>query len=270
MSTVNSEAVREKPPYSTSPLLAQLDCVEHGFFGSRGGVSKGKYASLNCGHASLDASTRVSENRRRVAVCFGLQAARLHSVKQAHTNHVLILDTDSEEQFETIADGMVSKEPGVGLGALGADCAPVLFVDPVQRVIGAAHSGWKGALTGINEAVISAMQGLGARVGNIYAAIGPAMQQPHYEVQADFCSSFMQESPIDPSAWFCEIDHRHYFDTPGYIQARLRVAGVKEIDIIKEDTYSDPEHYFSYRRSCRENAGDYGRQIAVITLRGQA
>ena len=255
------------PAYSTSPLLAQLDCVEHGFFGARGGVSSGKYLSLNCGFSSLDDYKRVSENRRRVANCFGLIESSLHSLRQAHTKRVVRIESGSESQFDNPADGMVCNIPGIGLGPLGADCAPVLFVDPENQVIGAAHSGWKGALTGINEAVIAAMLGLGARAGNIHAAIGPAMQQQHYEVKSDFRSRFEKDSPIDSTAFFCERNDRLYFDTPGYIKARLSASGIKNIDQSKQDTYAGRESYFSYRRSRNEGAEDYGRQIAVIALK---
>ena len=162
---------------------------------------------------------------------------------------------------------MVCNIPGIGLGPLGADCAPVLFIDPENQVIGAAHSGWKGALTGINEAVIAAMLDLGARAGNIHAAIGPAMQQQHYEVKSDFRSRFEKDSPIDSTAFFCERNDRLYFDTPGYIKARLSASGIKNIDQSKQDTYAGRESYFSYRRSRNEGAEDYGRQIAVIALK---
>ena len=163
---------------------------------------------------------------------------------------------------------MVTATPGVGLGPLGADCAPVLFVDPDARVIGAAHSGWKGALTGINEAVIQRMLALGAQLDNIHAAIGPAMQPQYYEVQNDFRSMFEQQSSIDSQAFFIQRAERLYFDTPGYIRARLQHAGLDKIDISREDTFSQPASYFSYRRSSQTGDGDYGRQVGVIVLKG--
>lgn len=267
MSTTNSSTVYETPPYSTSPILAQLDCVAHGFFGARGGVSAGIYVSLNCGFSSLDERDLVRENRRRVAACFSLPEPSLHSLKQAHTTRVVSLGLESETQFDTTADGMVCNVPGVGLGALGADCAPVLFADPVNRVIGAAHSGWKGALNGINEAVVAAMQGLGAQIDAIHAAIGPAMQQRYYEVKPDFQAHFEKCSPIDASGFFSRRKNNLYFDTPAYIQARLLALGIREIDRNIEDTYAAVDTYFSYRRSCLEGEEDYGRQIAVIALR---
>ncbi len=266
MTIDHSNPVDLTPPYSTSPLLDQLNCVDHGFFGAQGGVSSGLYSSLNCGYSSLDDSASVRKNRQRVAACFGLEEANLHSLKQAHTNQVVQLDLASEVQFDITADGMVCNVPGVGLGALGADCAPVLFVDPVNKVIGAAHSGWKGALTGINEAVVVAMQKMGAHVQSIYASIGPAMQQHYYEVKPDFRAHFKNTSPIDSSIYFSERESRLYFDTPAYIRARLLETGIQNIDQSQQDTYAQREQYFSYRRSCAAGENDYGRQIAVITL----
>ncbi len=267
MPTTKHTAQRENPPYSTSPLLAQLDCVEHGFFGTRGGVSEAIYTSLNCGYSSQDLPERILENRGRVAACFDLEVEKLFSLRQVHSARVIELGADTPPQFSLQADGMVSATPGVGLGPLGADCAPVLFVDPVARVVGAAHSGWKGALTGINEAVIEKMRQLGASLNNIHAAIGPAMQVLHYEVQADFREMFERQSPIDSGPFFERRAGQLYFDTPAYVRARLGRAGVEAIDISTEDTYSQPDHYFSYRRSRQRGEDDYGRQIAVITLR---
>lgn len=257
-------------PYSTSPLLEELDCIRYGFFGARGGVSTGIYSSLNCGYSSADDPDAIQRNRQRVAAHFALDEPQLYSLRQAHTTRVIEVGRRSEPQFETRADGMVSRETGVALGALGADCAPVLFVDPLTRVIGAAHSGWKGALHGINEAVLDAMCELGAQRRHIRAAIGPAMQQAHYQVQADFRSSFEKNSPIDSAPFFVAREGAYYFDTPGYVQARLRAAGVMQIDLSTEDTYSQPGRYFSYRRACHTGESDYGRQIAAISLSSSA
>lgn len=267
MPIINNNPGGDTPPYSSSPLLAQLDCVDHGFFGARGGVSEHNYSSLNCGYSSDDLPENVHENRCRVAACFELEVENLHSLRQVHSARVIGLDIHSGPQFTCEADGMVSATPGIGLGPLGADCAPVLYVDPVARVIGAAHSGWKGALTGINEAVLQKMQALGARLQDIHAAIGPAMQQRDYEVQSDFRSMFEQQSAINTDAFFARRDGRLYFDTPAYVRARLQRAGLENIDISSEDTFSQPQRYFSYRRSCQRGESDYGRQIAVIALK---
>lgn len=261
------QAHNTQAAYSTSPMLDQLDCIRHGFFGSTGGVSQGDYQSLNCGHSSDDVSESVTENRRRVAHKLGLQEQNLYSLRQAHTTKVVHIEQSSESQFNTCADGLVCNEAGIGLGALGADCAPVLFVDSVNRVIGAAHSGWKGALLGINEAVIRAMLDLGAELENIHAAIGPAMQQKHYEVKTDFEIMFADKSPLDSTPFFNLKAHKLYFDTPSYIHARLLEAGIGFIDQSNEDTFSQPNKYFSYRRTCQSGASDYGRQISVISLR---
>ncbi len=255
-----------RPPYSTSPMLNQLDCIRHGFYGAQGGISKGIYSSLNCGHSSLDQTANVNENRRRVAAQIGVQPHRLFSLKQAHTTQVVHITAASEPQFNIQADGMVSADHGVALGSLGADCAPVLFVDPLRKVIGAAHSGWKGALDGINEAVIEHMLILGAQRDHIHASIGPAMQWEHYEVQADFQAMFAQHSSIDASPFFHTKGEKLYFDTPAYICVRLQKVGIRHLDRSKEDTFSQPDKYFSYRRSCQQGETDYGRQIAAIAL----
>lgn len=256
-----------QPAYSTSPLLAELDCIEHGFFGLQGGVSSGIYESLNCGFSSADAHHKVMQNRQRVASCFGLQADALYSLKQAHTSRVVTLHQNTEPQFDVQADGMVCAVPGVGLGVLGADCAPVLFVDTIHRVVGAAHSGWKGALTGINEAVIASMCELGAKPCDIQAAIGPAMQVHHYEVKSDFEKRFKAESLIDSNAYFERKSGKIYFNTSAYIRARLQLSGVRNIDVSEEDTFSKTQLYFSYRRACQKGNHDYGRQISVIKLK---
>lgn len=255
------------PAYSTSLLLNSVDCIEHGFFGRQGGVSSGIYASLNCGFSSDDEPGMVIKNRQRVAACFGLKASALHSLKQAHTRRVLTLDQNSVPQFDVEADGMVCAVPGIGLGVLGADCAPVLFVDAVHRVIGAAHSGWKGALTGINESVIEAMCKLGAKPCDIQAAIGPAMQVKYYEVKSDFEKQFKKESVIDSRAFFERKSGKIYFNTSAYIRARLQLSGITNIDVSNEDTYSKVDKYFSYRRACQQGDADYGRQISVIVLK---
>ena len=256
-----------QPAYSTSPVLDAVDCIGHGFFGMQGGVSSGIYESLNCGFSSADEREKVERNRQRVASCFGLKADALYSLKQAHTHRVVSLHQNSAAQFDVEADGMVSAVPGVGLGVLGADCAPVLFVDPVHQVIGAAHSGWKGALTGINEAVIASMCELGAKPCDIQAAIGPAMQVQHYEVKSDFEKQLKAESIIDSDAFFERRLAKIYFNTSAYILARLQLAGLEKIDVSEEDTFCQMRKYFSYRRSCQQGNKDYGRQISVISLR---
>lgn len=255
------------PPYSTSPLLDQFDCISHGFFGAQGGISKDKYASLNCGHSSKDDSQKVVENRRRVTACFKLKNEDLYSLRQAHTTKVVEIYKHMPPQYETTADGMVSRDKAVMLGALGADCAPVLYVDPINHIIGAAHSGWRGALDGINEKVIQAMLKLGAELSSISAAIGPAMQKKHYEVKHDFKTQFERLSDISTTPFFHNHKGRLYFDTPAYIYARLEAQEINKIDMSAEDTFSQPDKYFSYRRACKHGLNDYGRQIATISLR---
>lgn len=255
-----------QPPYSTSELLDKLEGIQHGFFGSQGGVSSGVYQSLNCGFSSNDSTVNVGINRQRVASCFSLDDAHLFSLRQAHTNKVIQVTPDTKALFSTQADGMVSQFSGVALGVLGADCAPVLLVDPVNKIIGAAHSGHKGALSGISEAVIESMCQLGADVRYIKVAVGPAMQADQFEVKEDFMRVFMENKTINALPFFHKSEERITFDTPAYIEARLRQAGVTKIDRWVDDTFSQPDKYFSYRRACHAGESDYGRQISVICL----
>ena len=256
-----------QPPYSTSPVLDAFDCIQHGFYGAEGGVSQGRYASLNCGYASHDTPEAVADNRRRVAAQFGVSEHRLFSLKQAHTIEVVHITPKTSPQFKTEADAMVSTDAGLALGVLGADCAPVLFVDPVNKVIGAAHSGWKGALLGINETVIAKMCSLGAQRENIHAAIGPAMQRKKYAVRADFQRMFEQTSRLDSAPFFHHNDGKMVFDTPAYIAARLHDSGIKHVGLSQQDTFTQPGKYFSYRYACQQGVRDYGRQISVIALK---
>jgi len=256
-----------RPPYSTSPVLDVFDCIEHGFFGRQGGTSSGIYEGLNCGHSSADRVDAVAGNRSAVAACFGLDSHALYSLRQAHTNRVVEIHPGMPSQFQVQADAMVTTQSGVALGVLGADCAPVLLVDPVNRVIGAAHSGWKGALGGVNEAIISAMCERGAQIEHIHAAIGPAMQRRYYEVKADFKLHFQQRSSMNSAPFFKQREGKLYFDTPAYIVARLQCAGIEHIDCSEQDTFRLPDKYFSYRRACQRGEPDYGRQVSVICLR---
>ncbi len=256
------------PLYLTSALLNKQAGIEHGFFGARGGVSTGLYESLNCGALSLDKPKNVAQNRMRVAACFSLQPQQLISAQQCHSTDVLLIESIEQLQQPFVGDGFVTKLPNVGISALGADCAPVLFYEPENKVIGAAHSGWKGAVDGINEAVIDTMCQAGAVRNNIVAAIGPAMQQAYYEVQEDFKAAILQRATVEVNLQSCfyQRDSKLFFDVPAYIGLRLAAAGVGQFDCLEQDTYSQPQEYFSYRRACAQNQTDYGRQIAVICL----
>lgn len=251
-------------PAARSPLLA-LAGVRHGFFGRRGGVSAGVYDSLNCGPGSKDAPEAVRENRARVVRT--LAAEHLLSLYQVHGADVITV----KEPWENGAarprcDAMVTDRPGLALGALAADCGPILFADAEAGVIGAAHAGWKGALAGVIEATVAAMEALGARRHRLRAALGPTIAQASYEVGAEFPAPFLAERR-DNERFFAAGARpgRHMFDLPGYILARLARLGIAA-EWIGHDTCAGRDAYFSYRRTTLAGGGDYGRNVSAIVL----
>ena len=247
-----------------SELLAKPR-IRHGFFTRRGGVSGSIYTSLNCAFSSNDQTSQVKENRARVAQTLGIDDGSLVSVRQAHTTAVLRVSGPLSGEAP-VADGLVTQGRLVGLSVLGADCAPVLFADPVAQVIGAAHAGWKGALAGILERTIDAMLGLGARVPDLVVSIGPAIQQASYEVGPEFRQKFLDDS-LDYESFFVGGSHGKFrFDLPGFIEHRLVSAGITSVDQLTLDTFADSEQFFSYRRATKRGEPDYGRQISVIAL----
>ncbi len=253
-------------PFYQSEMLSSLKRVEHGFFSREGGVSSGEFSSLNCSPSSGDDPDKLAVNRSRVAAALELDSSALVSLKQIHSDTVFYIDEGSAEEPYRRGDGMITDRGGIGLGVLGADCAPVLFADAEAGVIGAAHAGWKGALTGICDAVVKAMCQRGAERHRICAAIGPAIQAQSYEVQMEFFERFRLESPIPAEAYFSKKDRKIVFDTPAYIVARLKALGLHQIDCNSEDTYTQPDRFFSFRRSIHKGQENYGRQISVIAL----
>ncbi len=245
--------------------LAAIDGVRHGFFTRQGGVSGGIYASLNCGPGSRDDAGNVVENRARVAEILGVEPGRLLSVSQTHSATAVIAETPWERGPE--ADAIVTATPGLAVGILTADCAPVLFCDGEARVVAAAHAGWRGALSGIVEATVEAMVGLGAKPERISAAIGPAISQKAYEVGSDYLERFLAEEP-ESAAFFItdEGSGEPHFDLSGYVGERLARAGVGAISDLGLCTYCEETRLFSYRRSQHRGENDYGRQISAILL----
>lgn len=246
----------------THDLLAP---VRHGFFTRRGGASSGIYAGLNCGPGSSDQSEVVSVNRGRVAEAMQVAPARMLSLHQVHSADVVIA-TDEGWSERPRADAAVTNTPGIALTVLTADCAPVLFADSAAGVIGAAHAGWRGALDGVVEATLSAMEGIGARREAITAAVGPAISQRSYEVGQEFLERFLDEDPDHARFFVNGADDRYLFDLPGFVLARLREGGVAEAGWIGACTYSDPDRFFSYRRCTHSGQPDYGRLISAISL----
>jgi YfiH family protein len=247
--------------------LAALPGVRHGFFTRQGGVSSGIYASLNCGPGSRDDAANVSENRGRVAELLGAEPSRLLTLFQKHSGEAVIAEKPWKDGKAPEADAIVTAKPGLAIGVLTADCAPVLFCDAEAGVIGAAHAGWKGALAGIVEATVKAMTELGARPERITAVIGPAISQEAYEVGQDFVEQFLAGEP-DSSAFFIthEGTGEPHFDLPSYVGERLARAGVGAIADLGFCTYCEETRLFSYRRSQHHGEDDYGRQISAIVL----
>ena len=252
-----------------SPLLSAVPGLRHAFFSRDGGVSGGIYASLNGGIGSNDDPTNVAENRRRMAEQIGVTTDRFLTLFQVHSPDVVVASAPWDAASRPRADAIVTRAPGLAVGVTAADCGPILFVDPNARVIGAAHAGWKGALTGIVESTVDAMEGLGAERAGIVAAIGPLIRQPSYEVGNEFVERFV-DADAENVLFFLPASREGHamFDLAGFIRMRLENAGVSVIDDIGVDTYSD-ERFFSYRRSVHRKEPDYGRHVHAIMLEGE-
>ncbi len=247
-----------------SPIRSDvLDKVVHGFFTREGGVSKGIYEGLNAGQGSGDDGAAVAENRKRVVAHLG--ARELVSLHQIHSD-IAVPVTGPWQGDRPKADAMVTDTPGIALGVLTADCTPVLFADREAGVVGAAHAGWKGALGGVLEATLDAMERLGADRARVSAGIGPVISQRAYEVGPEFVERFLDEDP-DSSRYFAGGQgDRAMFDLPGYCLARLRGARVGTAEWTGHCTYSDEDRFYSYRRSVHRKEADYGRLISAICL----
>lgn len=251
-----------------SPALSDVRGVAHGFFGRKGGVSKGLFASLNCGYGSGDDLNAVRTNRMRVAGLLGTSEERLLTVYQTHSAEAVIVSEPWARADAPKADAMATKEKGIALGVLAADCAPVLLADEAAQVIGAAHAGWKGALGGVLEAAVEAMEKLGAERLRIRAAVGPCISQKSYEVGPEFYQRFV-DYELESGAHFkpsARADHWQ-FDLPQYTALRLlRKCGVAKFDRLNACTYDSEKDYFSYRRATHRGEPNYGRNLSAIML----
>lgn len=239
--------------------------IRHGFFTRAGGVSTGIYASLNCGPGSGDSAEAVAENRLRVARHLGANADQLMTPWQVHGSVALpIAEPWPDAATRPRADALVTASPGLVVGVLTADCAPVLFADPVARVVAAAHAGWKGALGGIIESTIVEMERLGADRRRILAAIGPCIGPQAYEVGPEFKTAFLSADTQFGSYFTPGAGDKSWFDLPGFVASRLHHAGIAAASDLGACTYSDESRFFSFRRVTHRKEADYGRQIAAI------
>ncbi len=246
--------------------LLMLPGVAHGFFGRRGGVSTGIYASLNCGPGSGDVRDAVMENRTRAIATLG-NDPKLVTLYQVHSAEAIVVDRAWDIAANPRADAMVTRIPGLALGILTADCAPVLLFDPEAKVIGAAHAGWQGAFSGVVESVLTAMARLGAQAARVQAVVGPCIGPDAYEVGPEFHARFVAAGP-ENARFFRRPSPaaQWHFDLPAYVAHRLNHAGAGNVDIVGACTYREEADFFSYRRTTHRKERDYGRQLSVICL----
>lgn len=250
-----------------SPALARSARIRHGFFTRVGGVSEGLYANLNCGPGSADAPANVAENRARVARHLGGEHPDVATLYQIHSGQAVAVEAPIAADARPKADGIVTRTPGLVIGVLTADCAPVLFADPDAGVVGAAHAGWRGAVGGVIEATVAEMEKLGARRNRIIAAIGPAINQVSYEVGPDFETALLESCANNAKFLSRRLPHeKAHFDLPRYVEMRLEGSGVGRLERCCPCTYENESLLFSFRRSQHRSEGDYGRQISAIVV----
>ena len=240
--------------------------IRHAFFTRQGGVSGGIYDSLNCGFGSGDAAAHITENRARCAARLGVQPSAMATAYQVHGTNVVEVVRPWQQGEGPRADAMVTRQRGIALGILTADCGPILLADAAAGVIGAAHAGWKGAKAGVIEAVVAAMVRLGARQRNIVAAAGPTIGPASYEVGDDFMRAFLDDDPTAKRFFAAPPGQRPHFDLQSFIVHRLKAQDLGSVESIAADTCADPARFFSYRRSCQNSEPDYGRQLSAIVL----
>lgn len=253
-------------PFATGEALAGIAGIRHGFFGRVGGVSEGVYATLNCGPGSADDPEAVAANRALAMAALGLPEGALYTARQVHGTEAIVLHAPGAER--RTGDALATAAPGIALGILTADCAPVLLADPEAGIVGAAHAGWRGAFDGVLGAAVAAMEALGAARGRILAAVGPCIGRASYEVGPEFRARF-EAADAANARWFAEPRRgaRPHFDLEGYVETRLAALGLAGISVARADTCAE-EGYFSYRRALLCGEAGYGRALSAIALAG--
>ena len=257
-----------RSPPMIDPLRSPAITLPHGFFTRQGGVSDGAFASLNCSLSGLDDRDRVLENRARAARALDADPARMVGLTQVHGAVAVTVTEPWQPGAGPRADAMVTDRPGLALGIVTADCAPVLFAHAASGVVGAAHAGWRGALAGVIEATIAAMEALGADRAGMEASVGPCIAAPSYEVAADLRDAFLAHD-LENQRFFGDgqREARWQFDLASYCATRLRSAGVGQVDVIGADTLTEEDRFFSHRRRTLAGGGPIGHQISVIVAR---
>lgn len=258
-----------RPPYEEVPALKRFSMhVRHGFFGRAGGVSTGVYKSLNCGPGSGDDPAKVLENRRRVCLALGAMPDRLAAPRQVHSAKAVIADAPFDPNDRPECDALVTKRPGLLLGVLAADCAPIVVCDPHAGVIAAAHAGWRGAVGGVIEAAIEAMITLGGDPAKMAAGVGPCLSQASFEVGPDLADAVLNATPWAETLFVPGEGDRQFFDLKRYCLGRLARTGVAHMDALADDTLTQPDTYFSHRHSVKNGDRDCGRNMTGIMLLG--
>src|SRR6185437_7785172 len=250
-----------------STSLSKLPGVRHGFFTRDGGVSSGVYATLNGGTGSKDAPDKIAENRARMAAALGVAPSHFITAHQIHSPDVVVAEAPWTAEARPRADAIVTRTPKLAIGVSTADCGPLLFADSVSGVVGAAHAGWRGALTGVIETTVAAMEKLGAKRARIAAALGPTIRQPNYEVGPEFVARFTAADPANARFFAAaERDGHALFDLTGYIAERVHRAGIDQFEDLGLCNYADADRFFSFRRMTHRGEADYGRHVNAITL----
>ena len=247
-----------------SKKLKKFKNIKHGFFNSIGGVSSGLYKSLNCGIGSKDKKINVINNLKIVSKKISLKKNKIVLLRQIHSNKIYYLNKIPKKKL--VGDGLVTSSKNIAVGILTADCAPILFYDPKKNIIGAAHAGWKGAYKKIAAKMINYFKKKGSKLNDLYAIIGPCISQSNYEIKEDFKKRFLNQSQFN-KRHFRKESNKIYFDLKGYIFQQLKNIGIKNIEIIKKDTFSQKNKFFSARRSLKNKIDDYGRNISIIMIK---
>ena len=247
-----------------SKNLRKFKQLKHGFFNSKGGVSKGIYKSLNCGPGSFDKSNLISTNLKLVLKKLKSTQKKLVLLHQVHSNKIFFINKKVKKKL--IGDGLLTKNKNLAIGILTADCCPILFYDPKKNIIGAVHAGWKGAFKNIGVKMVSEFKKKGTKLEDLYVAIGPTISQNSYEVKKDFKYRFLRQK-LSNRKYFKIKRNKIYFDLVGYIYNQMKKSGIKNIEIIKKDTFNPKNNFFSARRSLKNNFDDYGRNISIIMIK---
>ncbi len=249
---------------TVSKILKKNKNIEHYFFGMRGGVSSGQFSSLNCGIGSLDKKKNVIKNLNIVKKRIGCKKNNLLLLNQVHSNKIFKINYIPKKKL--IGDGFFTSKKNIALGILTADCAPVFIYDKKLKIIGAAHAGWKGAYKGIIKNLINSVKKEGSKINNIIAVIGPCISKKNYEVKNDFVKKFLKKNKKNKIFFDFNTKNIH-FDLSHYIKYQLLSMGIQRIEVIKKDTYTKKNNFFSYRRSSKKNFNDYGRNISLIMIK---